>query len=496
LEWKHEIAASPITPDPCVIVAENQMTFHDPTFPVAEGRFLTVKPYSSAVLERETGMARSAAVVKTSPEKLASLRSVRLFLMALLIVGSLPKSAQAQQHSSTWQEIRDKFEATNPTLLADKLNIDESKAQEITAFLRPNPTFALSADGTQIAPDKGVWRPLAGTFESPSISYLHERQHKRELRLESAKKGTLIAESSHADLERTMLFNLRGAFVSALQAKAVLQLAKDNLAYYDHVLDISRTRFNAGDIAQIDLDRLELQRVQYESDLQAAEENLETAKIQLITLLNDRTSIEQFDVTGPFDFSDQLIPRDEFRKIALDTRPDLKAAVEAVDKAQTDHKLAVANGSTDPTMSAWYTHNSSTNNPFGVNTLGVSVNIPLRIFDRNQGEKLRMQLDITRNERLRDAAEAAVLSDVDSGYATLESNLILLRPYRAKYLQQSVRVRDTITFSYQHGGASLLDFLNAQAEYRSVQLNYVNLVGSYLASAGQLNLAVGREVIQ
>ena len=415
--------------------------------------------------------------------------------LALLIAGCLRRTAHAQQQSFTWQQIRDKFEAINPTLLADKLNIDESRAQEITAYLRPNPTFGLTVDGTQIAPDKGVWRPFAGTFESPGISYLHERRHKRELRLESAKKGTMIAEASHADLERTLLFNLRSAFVSILQAKAVLQLAKNNLAYYDHVLDISRTRFHAGDIAQIDLDRLELQRVQYESDLQAAEENLEDAKIQLLTLLNDRTPIEQFDVAGTYDFSDQLQPRDEFRKIALDTRPDLKAAVEAIDKAQTDHKLAIANGSTDPTLGAWYTHNSSNNNPFGINTLGVSVNIPLRIFDRNQGEKLRTQLDITRNEKLRDATEAGVLSDVDSSYATVESNLVLLRPYKAKYLQQSVRVRDTIFFSYQHGGASLLDFLNAQAEYRSVQLNYVNLIGSYLTAAAQLNMAVGREVV-
>jgi len=403
-------------------------------------------------------------------------------------------SARAQQ-ALTWEQVRARFEQSNPTLLADKLSVDESRAQEITAFLRPNPTFTLSADGTQIAPEKGVWRPFAGTFESPSISYLHERQHKRELRLESAKKATLIAESSRANLQRTLLFNLRGAFVATLQAEAVLQLAKDNLAYYDRVLEISRTRFDAGDIAQIDLDRLELQRVQYESDLQAAEESLENAKIQLLTLLNDRSRIEQFDVTGPFDFSDQLMPRDEFRKIAFDTRPDFKAAVEAIEKAQTDHKLAIANGSTDPTFGAWYTHNSSNNNPFGINTLGVSVSIPLRIFDRNQGEKLRTQLDITRNERLRDAAEATVLSDVDSSYATLESDLILLRPYKAKYLQQSVRVRDTIFFSYQHGGASLLDFLNVQAEYRIVQLAYVNLVGSYLSAASQLNLAVGREVI-
>ncbi len=424
----------------------------------------------------------------------------RSFAVVTLMGTAASMTAQQAQPQAaqtwTWEKVKDRFEQNNPTLLADKVSIDESKAQEITAFLRPNPTFTLSADGTQIAPRRGVWRPFAGTFESPSISYLHERQHKRELRLESAKKGTLIAESSHADLERTLLFNLRGAFVSTLQAKAALRLAKDNLAYYDHVLQISRDRFNAGDIAQIDLDRLELQRVQYEADVQAAEESLENAKIQLLTLLNDRTPIEQIDVAGPYDFNDQLMPRDEFRKIAIDTRPDLKAAVEAVDKARTDHKLAVANGSTDPTLSAWYTHNSSNNNPFGINTLGVSVTIPLRIFDRNQGEKLRTKLDITRTERLRDAAEAGVLSDVYSSYATVESNLTLLRPYKQKYLQQATRVRETIFFSYQHGGASLLDFLNAESEYRTVELSYVNLVGAYLTAAAQLNMAVGREVIQ
>ena len=423
------------------------------------------------------------------------MRKLSLRWLALSLQLGLGLSAFAQE-PWTWEKVRAQFEQSNPTLLADKLNIDESKAEEITAYLRPNPTFTLSADGTQIAPDHGIWRPFAGTFESPGISYLEERRHKRQLRLESAKKTTLIAESSHADIERTMLFNLRSAFVSILQGKAVLQLAKDNLAYYDQVLETSRNRFSAGDIAQIDLDRLELQRVQYESDMQAAEENLETAKIQLLTLLNSRAPLDQFDVTGSYDFNDQLMPRDEFRKIALDSRPDLKAAAEAVDKAQTEHKLALADGSTDPTWSAWYTHNSSTNNPFGVNTAGVSVNIPLRIFDRNQGEKLRTQLDIARSQRLRDATEAQVFSDVDSSYATLESNLILLRPYKAKYLQQSLRVRDTITFSYQHGGVSLLDFLNAQAEYRNVQLNYVNLVGSYLTAAAQLNLAVGREVVQ
>jgi cobalt-zinc-cadmium efflux system outer membrane protein len=419
----------------------------------------------------------------------------RFWCFGLFLAASLQPGAYAQR-GFTWQEIRDKFQATNPTLRALEIGIDESKAQEITAYLRPNPDFTLATDGTQIAPYQGVWRPFAGTQVSTTGSYLHERRHKRELRQESAQKGTVVAIAQMADQERTLLFNLRTAFVQALQQKAVLALARDNLSYYDRLLGISRDRFNAGDIARVDFDRLELQRVQYESDVQTADTNLRTAKIQLLTLLNDRTPVEQFDVTGPFDFKDQVMPLDEFRRIALETRPDLKAAIQSIDKAETDHRLAMANGSTDPTFSAWLTHNPSFNNPFDNNTLGASVSIPLRIFDRNQGEKLRTQEDIVRNQRLRDASEAQVYSDVDSAYTTLNSNLNLLRPYKARYIQQAVQVRETISFAYQNGGASLLDFLQAQQEYRTTQLSYLNLIGSYLTAASQLNLAVGREVIQ
>jgi outer membrane protein, heavy metal efflux system len=419
------------------------------------------------------------------------------FWKCFALLALIPSCAFAQTGGPlTWEQVRERFEQNNPTMLAGRLGIDESKAQEITAYLRPNPGLTLSTDGTQVSRYKGIWQPFAGTQFSSNFSYLHERRHKRELRLESAQKATGIAVSGQADSERGLLFNLRMAFVQALQEKAIFDLAKENLAYYDHVLDVNRERYKAGGIAQVDLDRLELQRVQYESDVQNAEESLETAKIQLLMLLNDRTPVDQFDVTGPFDFSNQLAPLDEVRQTALQSRPDLKAALQSVDKAKTDHRLAVANGSTDPTFSSWYTYNPSFNNPFAHQTLGASVSIPLRIFDRNQGEKLRTQLDVDRNHRLLEATRAQVFADVDSAYATVNSTVTLLQPYKDKYLQQASRVRDTIAFSYEHGAASLLDFLNAQADYRTVQVNYLNLVASYLNAASQLNQAVGREVIQ
>jgi cobalt-zinc-cadmium efflux system outer membrane protein len=415
--------------------------------------------------------------------------SKRLLFLPLVAVLTA-QSGHAQQKALTWQEVRDKFEAANPSLRADAIGIDESKANETTAYLRPNPNLSLLAD--QIDPFPGG--PSHGAFAywlpSATVTYLHERQHKRELRLDSAKEATGIAVSNHADLERNLIFNLRSAFVQTLQQKAVRDLAKENLDYYDHLLGVNRDRFQAGAIAQVDLDRLELQRVQYESDLQTAEVNLRTAKIQMLMLLNDQTPVDQFDVTGPFDFSTQVAPLDEMRQAALDTRPDLKAALQSVDKAKTDHKLAVSMGSTDPTFGV-----DAGRNPPIDQYVGFSVSIPLRIFDRNQGEKLRTQLDIDRNQRLEEAARAQVFNDVDSAYATLNSTIVLLQPYKDHYLAQASRVRDTISFSYEHGAASLLDFLNAQADYRAVQVSYLNLVGSYLDAAGQLNLAVGREVI-
>ncbi|HLK61949.1 MAG TPA: TolC family protein [Bryobacteraceae bacterium] len=407
---------------------------------------------------------------------------------SILIMGLLATRMLAQ-NTYTWQQIKERFEATNPTLRADRIGIDEAKTQEVTAYLRPNPDFTSSLD--QIQPFNGnPYRPFGFALPLFAVNYMRERQNKRELRLESARKATGIAISQLADQERNLLFNLRNAFVQALQAKAVLALATDNLAYYDRLLAVNDDRLKAGDIAQIDLDRLELQRVQYESDIQTAQTNVRTAKIQLLMLLNESTPVEQFDVTGPFDFTEPLTTLEELRNQAMANRPDLLAASQSVDKAKTDYRLAIANGSTDPTFGV-----DVGRNPPIPAYVGFSVSIPIRIHDRNQGEKARTQLEISRSQRLQDAARAQVLNDVDSAWATLISARALLLPYKSKYLQLAAKVRETVSFAYQHGGSSLLEFLNAQSDYRTVQLNYLNLVGSFLTAASQLNLAVGREVM-
>ncbi|HEX4568521.1 MAG TPA: TolC family protein [Vicinamibacterales bacterium] len=407
-------------------------------------------------------------------------------------------TAAAAQPPLTWTAVRDRFRAANPAVQAARIGVDESKASEVTAYLRPNPQWSVTLD--QVGNTEG-----GGVFSASnlltSVNYLHEREGKRELRRDSARGVTAITESGQLDLERNMLFTLRGAFVQLLQAKAFRALADENLASYDRMLALSRDRLRAGDIAQLDLDRLELQRVTYESDVQTADVNLRTAKIQLLRLLNDQsTSPDLFDVAEPYDFVPPARSLEECRRTALDSRPDLRAAIQAVDKARIDHRLAVANGSADPTFSVDAAFPSISQaflsyQPPLRQYVGAGIEVPLRVFDKNQGEKTRTELDIGRNEKLASAARQQVFGDVDTAYAAVVSAVTLLQPYKDRYLAQATRVRDTVQFSYQRGGASLMEFLQSQQEYRSLQVGYVNLVAAYLNAVNQLNLAVGQEVL-
>ena len=407
-------------------------------------------------------------------------------LALLLLMAGITGMASAQQ-ALTWEQVRERFLSNNPNLSASRINIEEIRSGEITAGLRPNPEFSVVLDQFHI------FNPPVDPFNNsqwtPAVQQLLERRHKRQLRVASAQEATSIAATDAEDLRRTLTFNLRDAFNRILLTKSLLDLAQENIQYYDEVIRLNQERLKAGDISQSDFDRIELQRVQFESDLVNARVNQRTAKIDLLQFLNDREPVDNFDVAGDFGFKETILLPQELHEQAIDSRPDLQSATRAVQKAQVDNRLAWANGSTDPTVGLEYQRTGPDH------TAGVLFTIPIRVFDRNQGEKARTALDIQRTQRVREALIAAILRDVDAAYAQVDSARSLLRPYRDRYLPQAEKVRETVSFSYRNGGASLLDFLDAQKSYRDIQLAYRNLIGSYLAAVNQLNLAVGREVL-
>jgi cobalt-zinc-cadmium efflux system outer membrane protein len=411
-----------------------------------------------------------------------------LLVLVIGLIGRIVAQTPPPQSLLTWQQVRERFLASNPNLIAGRLAIRQAEANEVTAGLRPNPNLSIVEDEFRIF-HPNPQQPFQNAQLTHQVTQLIERRNKRDLRVASARLSTSIATTDQGDLERQMTFALRDAFIRTLQAKSLLELARQNLEHYDKVIAVNRERFKAGDISKADLDRVELQRVQFESDLENSQVNLRTAKLNLLALLNDRQPVDGFDVVGDFDFKEAAVTLEELRQAALDSRPDLKSAVTAVRRAENDNRLAWANGSTDPVVGFEYQRTGPDN------TAGIIFQIPLRIFDRNQGEKARTALEVRRSEQIRASIVAGIYQNVESAYATMNSVVTLLKPYRDKYLAQAADVRETVSYSYAHGGASLLEFLDAQKSYRDVQLNYRNLIASYLSAVNQLNLAAGREVI-
>ncbi len=408
--------------------------------------------------------------------------------LALVPALWLGPPAHAQRPLS-WQQVVERFQRNNPNLIVQRTAVDQARTGEITAGLRPNPVVSFTIDQWNLF-QTNPFRPFAQAQTISSISQLIERRGKRPLRVESATLAVAISSSDLSDLERRLLFNLRDAFVRLLQGKNILDLARDNLDNYDRVIAVNERRLQAGDLARADFDRIALQRAQFESDLQTALVNVTTAKIDLRSLMNETVSLDQFDITGRFDFGQEILIPEELHSIALESRGDIRSAATAVRKAEVDHKLAWANGSWDPAVGGDFTRLGP------ANTVGIGISLPLRFFDRNQGEKARASLELRRSQQAREATVVAAFRDIDAAYAQIESIRAVLRPYRDTYLPQAARVRDAVSYSYSRGSASLLDFLDAQKAYRDTQLNYRNLIGSYLSAVNQLNLAVGREVLQ
>ena len=309
-----------------------------------------------------------------------SLAARRLRYCVIVLAISFSLSARAQE-AWTWERVKARFEANNPTLSAGHLTVEEARANEVTANLRPNPQLGIVLDQFPVF-NPSILSPNSAQW-TPAVTQLIERQSKRHLRYQSAQLATEATQSEALDLERTLIFDLRDAFIRLLAAKSVLQLAQDNLAYYDKVIDVNTERYKAGDVAKIDLQRVELQRAQFQSDYQTAQVSLQQAKLDLLNLMNEKTPAGQFDVLGEFDFHDAIPDLGELRNTALSARPDLQSAQTTAHKAKVDHKLAWANGSTDPTLGLEYQRTQN------INTLGIDLQIPLRIFDRNQGEKQR-----------------------------------------------------------------------------------------------------------
>jgi len=299
-----------------------------------------------------------------------------------------------------------------------------------------------------------------------------------------AKNPTLLAARQNLQT----ILAVRTAFTNLVIAEAAKKLADDNLADFKKEVAIGADRYKAGDLAKLDFERLDLQLAQFESDEANAEEAAEQAADQLQLLLGIEKPNTQFDVAGEVVPPPVVLTKDELEQKGLDARPDLKAAIAAVDVADAGVKLAIANGTADPTVEADYNRNGTDN------SVGLNFNIPIRLFDRNQGNKETAKFTAQANRFTVVAVHNQVVSDVEQAYASYVTYKVLSDRYNGHYLAESKDVLDIARFSYEHGGLALIDYLDALRDARSVASDALNAYQQTWLAIHQLGFVTATEV--
>jgi outer membrane protein, heavy metal efflux system len=414
------------------------------------------------------------------------LNAGRRFALALLLCLWLAAGqAGFAQTPVTMQQAVEQTLAHNPALLAAQQNLLSMKGQEVEAGLRANPNFALV--GTDVS--LGALNPAAPYGYAAQVSRLFERGQKRRWRLDSARATTAQTEAQYHDQIRQTTLLAKQGFTNLLLAKATLKLAQDNLSSYRHVLQINHDRYDAGDIGKLDYERLDLQLAQFESDESSAEMNLVQASDQLQTLMGIVQPSRSFDIAG--DLVPPVVPTTltDLEQKALAARPDYQAAQAAVRIADANVKLAYANGTTDPTLEGEYDRAGT------YNSAGFSISIPLRIFDRNQGNKDTTKYLAQASQFSQVAAQNQVYSDVDQAWIGYTTSKVLSDRYNGHYLAEAKDVLSIAQFAYERGGIALLDYLSALQDDRTTSLNALNSYAATWMAIHQLSFASATEVV-
>jgi len=377
--------------------------------------------------------------------------------------------------------------AHNHAIKATRTLILQNQAQEITANLRPNPTLGVD---TQFVPFFSPQYFSSDNLDQTQqfdigISYLFERGHKRQRRLQAARDQTAVTRVQVTDAERTLAFNVGQQFVSVLLAESTLQFALEDLKGFQQTVDISQAQLKAGYIGEGDYLKIKLQLLQFQTDVSSARLAKVQALVSLREFLGYNAVPADYDVIGDLAYQPIQAKMEDLQMKALRDRPDYRAAELGVTAAQSQIRLAKANAKVDVNGTYDFTHVS------GENTASIFANFELPFFNRNQGEIARTGYVLTQAQEQQQAASDTVLSDVSNAYEAVKSNDEVVQLYTSGYLKQAQDSRDISEYAYKRGAASLLDYLDAERSYRSVQLAYRQALASYMTALEQLKEAVG-----
>lgn len=408
------------------------------------------------------------------------------------------KAAVAQKPSPVVQRLSLEdaillFLRQNLDLIITKFGIDYAKGEQITARLFPNPVYSVAFGGSFSKQQFGQPSNLYRSGQALNvIQQLFEMAGKRGYRMESAGFGTRSAEANFEDAIRQLTFTVKDAYFRVQLAQRRLALAEENRDRFSRILEVNTIRFKKGYIAEVDLIRIRLQVVDFQSQIIQAIQDGNAARADLRVLLGLSPNTELL-LTTELDYHPIEPDIAALRRVAMESRPDIRMKRLTQLQRAADLKLANAYRYPDLTVGAGY----APQGPLGQDlqqqmTLGFSV--PLPIFNRNQGGIAQAEVSVQTAEADLQKTVIQVENQVEIAYRNLLESRRLVETYRGGVLEDARLTLTIVEKAYERGGATIIDLLDAARTSRTIQQNYIETLFNYQRNLFLLENAVGREI--
>ena len=411
---------------------------------------------------------------------------IRIILLTCITVLWVSREALAQQPPLrlNLQSVVDTYTQNNLDLQAARFKLERAQADQIAARLRPNPTLSLTAENLSI----GGPTAFSRLYELGAVyTETFEFGGKRQLRENAAIATVTAAEAQFEDSMRRGIAGIKRMYLEALLARYAVEVAGENRQTFEELVRFNQARFQEGAIPEVELIKVRLERVKFESSVKQAEVSLRQATIRLLENLAVPVS-GTAEISGELGFRTSSIDIATLRQSALTDRSDIRLANAEVDAARK--RLALQRGRAKPDISPFAGYKRVGPD----NTLLFGVNVPLKLRDRNEGEIARAEADLKTAEAMLQLTRNHALAEVESAYAQLSAARDLVELFQNELLKQADESRDITVSAYEEGGIELLPVLEAQRTRSEVRHEYFKTLFNYQASLVALELAVGREI--
>jgi len=412
---------------------------------------------------------------------------------ALVLLPAAAWGAGSPQAAPTIEQAVAEMLDNNLGLLAERANIAIAEARILSASLRPNPVLSAGADHLDLLGTGFDENNAAGPSEvNLRADFTIERGGKRKLRVEAARRARTAAEWSFQAAARSLILDTQNAFLDAIAAREAWRLAQADSENFERIVAINAAREKAGDLAKVELMRTRLAALQARNNARQMQLRWRKALTRLAALLGRRDPASLRDVEGEPRRDREIPPLEELVERASRERPDIASLRAEVERAAAEIALQQAGAKQDLTWGAEYRRQQGVNGTG--NSTGIFLQVPLPVFNRNQGEIARALQERRQAELRLRARERALAGEVQDAYQQCRTARELLEEIERSMLAQARQVRDITEYSYKRGEATLLELLDARRAFNETMQGYQEARAEYARALYLLDAVTGKAV--